>query len=107
MNFEGTWHIKEMEMWDEDYFNMDVQAYIEIESNGSGNFQFGLVSGNIDGKTVKYPNGNRFEFSWQGSDEYDPVSGSGWLQIQEHSQFKGEFRFFEGDDSTFIADKLE
>jgi hypothetical protein len=24
-------HIKEMENWDEDYFNMEVQAYIEID----------------------------------------------------------------------------
>ena len=28
MDFTGTWHIYEMEAWDEDYFNMDVQAYI-------------------------------------------------------------------------------
>ena len=40
MNFIGTWHIYEMEMWDEDYFNMEVQAYIKIVSNTKGNFQF-------------------------------------------------------------------
>ena len=28
MDFTGTWHIYEMEMWDEYYFNMEVQAYI-------------------------------------------------------------------------------
>lgn len=28
MDFTGTWHIYEMEAWDEDYFNMEVQAYI-------------------------------------------------------------------------------
>ena len=32
----GTWHIYEMEMWDEDYFNMEVQAYVNIESNNQG-----------------------------------------------------------------------
>ena len=40
MEFEGTWHIYEMEMWDEDYFNMEVQAYIDINKKGLGNFQF-------------------------------------------------------------------
>jgi hypothetical protein len=25
MDFTGTWHIYEMEAWDEDYFNMEVQ----------------------------------------------------------------------------------
>ena len=45
MKFEGTWHINDMENWDEDYFNMDGQAYVEIDKRGSGNFQFGLVTG--------------------------------------------------------------
>ena len=31
MKFEGTWHITAMENWDEDYFNMEVQAYIEVQ----------------------------------------------------------------------------
>ncbi|AKB61181.1 hypothetical protein MSMAP_1196 [Methanosarcina mazei SarPi] len=43
MDFTGTWHIYEMELWDEDYFNMDVQAYITIEQDNMGHFQFGLV----------------------------------------------------------------
>ena len=49
MSVIGTWHIYEMELWDEDYFNMEVQAYIKINSQGLGYFQFGLVSGKIDG----------------------------------------------------------
>ena len=56
VNFIGTWYIYEMEMWDEDYFNMEVQAYIKIVSNSCGDFQFGLVSGEIDGKVVRYAN---------------------------------------------------
>ena len=51
--FRGTWHIYEMETWDEDYFNMEVRAYIEIKPNGSGEFQFGLVSGQIGGEVEK------------------------------------------------------
>ncbi len=31
--FVGTWHIYEMDMWDEDYFNMETQAYIEIQQD--------------------------------------------------------------------------
>jgi hypothetical protein len=54
MKFEGIWHITEMENWDEDYFNMEVQAYIEIDERGSGDFQFGLVTGAIDGEIVRF-----------------------------------------------------
>ncbi len=28
--YTGLWHISEMEMWDEDYFNEEVQAYTRI-----------------------------------------------------------------------------
>jgi hypothetical protein len=34
----GLWHIYEMEMWDEDYFNMETQTYIEITPTNGGEF---------------------------------------------------------------------
>ena len=102
-DFTGTWHIYEMEAWDEDYFNMEVQAYIRIDPNNLGVFQFGLVSGGIDGKLVDSADGERFEFTWEGSDECDPVCGSGWIRILEENFLEGEFRIHLGDDSTFLA----
>ena len=32
--FTGLWHIVSMSGWDEDYFNEEVQAFIEFEANG-------------------------------------------------------------------------
>jgi uncharacterized protein YndB with AHSA1/START domain len=103
MDFTGTWHIYEMEAWDEDYFNMEVQAYITIEPNNRGYFQFGLVSGDIDGRIVDYAEGKRLEFTWEGNDECDPASGSGWIKLKEKDTLEGEFRFHMGDSSTFLA----
>lgn len=34
--------------WDEDYHNEEVQAYLEFENKGIGNFQFGHVQGKVD-----------------------------------------------------------
>ena len=48
--FTGLWHIVSMTTWDEDYFNEEVQAFIEFEANGTGHFQFGYVQGYIDGR---------------------------------------------------------
>ena len=105
--FVGTWHIYEMEMWNEDYFNMEVQAYIEIDSRDLGYFQFGLVSGQIDGKVVEYANGKQFEFSWDGNDECDPANGSGWIKIEDTETIEGEFRIHFGDDSKFWAKRAK
>lgn len=106
-DFTGTWHIYEMEQWDEDYFNMDVQAYIEIKPNNIGHFQFGLVCGEIDGRVVDYAEGKRYEFTFEGNDECTPVSGFGWVRIKEKDVLEGEFRFHLGDSSTFLAKKVE
>lgn len=43
--FLGPWQIVTMETWDEDYSNEEVQAFIELEENGTGHFQLGHVSG--------------------------------------------------------------
>jgi hypothetical protein len=43
-----------MELWDEDYINMEVQAYIEVRSDNLGNFQFGLVSGYLVSFRIKW-----------------------------------------------------
>ena len=105
--FVGKWHIYEMETWDEDYFNMEVQAYIEIDSRNLGDFQFGLVSGQIDGKVVEHADGNRFEFTWDGNDECDPANGSGWIKLKDAETIEGEFRSHFGDDSLFWAKRAE
>jgi hypothetical protein len=105
--FTGTWHIYEMEEWDEDYFNTVVQAYIEIEPDNSGNFQFGLVCGEIDGRNVDYADGKRFEFTWDGNEECDRVCGSGWVRLKEKDELEGEFRFHRGDSSTFSARRVK
>ena len=103
MKFEGTWHITEMENWDEDYFNMEVQAYVEIDKRGSGDFQFGLVTGQIDGEIVKDKSGEKLEFTWEGNDENDEAFGSGWLKLKNKNTLEGKFKFHHGDSSLFSA----
>jgi hypothetical protein len=92
-----------MEMWDEDYFNMEVQAYIKIDAKGLGDFQFGLVSGQIDGEIVKDGADERFEFTWEGNDECDPASGSGWLRLKNKNTLEGKIKFHLGDSSKFLG----
>ena len=107
MTFSGIWHIYEMENWDEDYFNMDVQAYIEINERGTGDFQFGLVTGQIDGEIVKDKSGEKLEFTWEGGDENDEASGSGWVRLKDVNTLEGKIKFHEGDSSLFSAKRVQ
>ncbi|MEA5574750.1 hypothetical protein [Calothrix sp. UHCC 0171] len=99
----GNWHIYEMSMWEEDYFNMEVQAYIEINKAGDGDFQFGLVCGSINGTYTKDSSQEKLEFTWEGNDECDEASGSGWLKLQDENTVEGYIKLHYGDDSTFLA----
>ena len=101
-NFTGKWQIYEMEVWDEDYFNMEVQAYIEINENDTGNFQFGLVSGDMDCESV----GEKLEFTWDGNDECDEAQGSGWIKFKDENTLKGKIKFHQGDKSKFWAKRI-
>ncbi|HVN54367.1 MAG TPA: hypothetical protein VMT46_08560 [Anaerolineaceae bacterium] len=107
MKYGGTWQIVEMEMWDETYFNMEVQAFIRVEPNGMGEFQFGLVSGALDGEVVETGKEERFEFTWDGQDENDPAFGSGWLQLSGKDKLQGSIKFHLGDRSAFQAVRAE
>lgn len=103
MNFVGTWYIYEMEMWDKNYFNVEVQAYIYINKNGGGHFQFGLVSCELNGRIVDCNGKECFKFTFEGNDECDHTSGSGWIELKNKDKIEGEFRFDFGDSSAFSA----
>ena len=107
MKFAGTWHIEEMETWDEDYFNMEVQAYVKVNAEGSGDFQFGLVAGQIEGEVVQDGKEEKFEFTWDGSDEMDPVSGSGWFKVKDRNTIEGRIKIHQGDSSWFLAKRAK
>lgn len=100
----GKWHIIEMENWDADYFNMDGQAYVEVdEKRGLGTFQFGLVFGQMDGDVEYIQGKDRFSFTWDGNDEMDPVSGRGWLQLVKSDEIEGYIKIHQSDSSMFQA----
>ncbi len=101
----GLWHIYEMEMWDEDYFNMETQAYIEIAPTNRGEFKFGLVTSYIDGELENRDGKERFVFTWEGSAEMDEASGSGWLPLSSKDEVESLIKFHGGDCSTFKVRK--
>lgn len=106
MKFAGTWHIYEMDQWDEEHFNMEGQAFVLIREDGAGEFQFGLVSGEIDGSIRKTGAHERLEFTWDGSDESDLASGTGWFTLKDADTLEGMIDLSYGDRSTLLAKRI-
>ncbi len=95
----GTWRITGMEVWDADYFDMEAPAHITVRSDLTGEFQFGLVQGDLDARLSGVA---RVEFSWSGADENDPMSRRGWMVVTA-DQAEGRIFIHLGDDSAFTA----
>ncbi len=98
----GKWRIMEMDMWDEEFIDLIAPGEITIGKDGLGSFNFGAVQVDMDCRIVKAGDAERLEFSFEGSDEGDPVSGRGWALVQG-SEMTGRIYFHLGDDSGFKA----
>jgi len=103
--FQGKWRIVEMELWDQDFIDLVVQGYIDIRAKGRGEFQFGAVHGFMDCRIESSDDSDQLVFSWTGTDEMDQVSGRGWA-IRMKDNLEGRIYFHDGDDTSFIAEKV-
>src|SRR5258708_16594080 len=95
----GKWRIIEMGLWDNDYLDMVEPAYIQFQPNGLGEFKFASAVAGLHCTLFA----DAADFTWQGSDEMDPVSGDGWAELDDDGTINGEISFHLGDESTFKA----
>ena len=102
----GKWRITKMELWDQDYIDMEVEGFFNFKKDGVGQFRFGLVQGEIDHRIEKFDSNERLEFSWKGKDEKSSVSGRGWAIIKR-GILEGRIYFHLGDDSGFQAERIK
>src|SRR5258708_34319183 len=93
----GKWRIIEMALWDSDYLDMVEPAYIQFQANGLGEFKFGCVVGGLDCTLFA----DAADFTWQGSDEMDPVSGDGWPELHEDGTSAAQSSFHLAHESAY------
>lgn len=91
-----------MDLWDRDAIDLVGPGFIEFLADGSGRFGFIAVDGYLD---CRQDGGSppRLEFTWEGNDEGDAVSGRGWAQLEADGSLRGHIYFHNGDDSGFLA----
>jgi hypothetical protein len=102
--YTGTWYIVSMEAWDADYINAAGRGHLRIDQDGCGFMQFGAVEAALDCRSEDVGGNQRLEFTFQGVDEGDPVSGRGWGTVSG-SEMAGRIYFHWGEASGFTATK--
>ncbi len=99
----GRWRIVEMDLWDQEAIDLVEPGFIEFAKGGSGQFGFIAVRGWLDCRFTERDGRAFVEFSWDGVDEGDEVSGRGWAALGEDGVLTGHLFFHQGDDSGFRA----
>ncbi len=107
MGMTGWWRIVEMQLWDAEAFDLVGPAFIEFDQDLVGRFRFIAVEGWMDCRDVERACRPGVEFSWQGSDEGDDVSGRGWAALTAYGTLEGRIFAHLGDDSGFRAVRAE
>ncbi len=101
--YSGKWRIFEMEMWDQDFIDLEIEGHFTFEKDELGSFQFGLVQGQLDYRIEDIDGLEGLNFSGTASDENDPASGRGWVII-EGDLINGKI-YFLGDSFKVKAKK--
>ncbi len=102
----GRWRITEMDNWDQEAVDLVQPGFIEFDEDGLGGLGFIVVTGELDCRDADRDGRPGVEFSWQGSDEGDDVSGRGWAALNPDGTLEGHIYFHLGDDSAFRAERL-
>ncbi len=103
----GHWRIVWMKEWDQEYVDLVEPGYVRINSQGNGEFQFGVVIGYFHVNPEK----TYFDSTWEGSQEYDEARGKidGTIDIDDEgheSKLSGTIAFLGGDKSKYRAIRL-
>ena len=103
MGVSGRWRIVEMDTWDQDAVDFVGPGFIEFTDDATGQFGFIAVRGWMDCRTTERDGHPRVEFSWDGHDEGDQVSGRGWAVVNDDGTLNGHVFIHLGEDSAFRA----
>lgn len=101
----GRWRITEMELWEPDDLDLLGPAQIVLERGGRRRMNFIAVALRLDYQLARRDNRDGVEFTFDGSDEGDRVSGRGWAAL-DGQKVRGRIYFHQGDDSDFVARRL-
>jgi hypothetical protein len=100
--FIGEWCLVEMALWDRADLDLLGPAYLTLDRRGQGTMRFLAIEAGVDYRPAVRDGQPAIEFSFEGNDEGDRISGRGWAELTSDT-LRGHVYFHDGDDSSFRA----
>ena len=101
-SFAGRWRIVETEVWDREALDIVVAAHLTLAHDGLGELHLLTIGADVDYRPSRREGKPAVEFSWEGMEENDRVSGRGWA-ILDGGELRGHIFIHRGADSAFLA----
>jgi hypothetical protein len=98
--------IVDTELWDVEDLDSMEPAHVTLKPRGHGRLGLLAIEAELDYRVVQRDGLPAVEFSFEGSDEGDRISGRGWAALNGE-QLRGRLFFNQGDDSGFTARRSE
>ncbi len=97
----GRWRIVGSDTWDRDYLDLVGPAFISVGRGGHGELAFGVVNAALD---LSYGL-TGVDFTFDGFDEGDEISGSGSAELLDDGKLEVEISFHLGDEAIPTAER--
>ena len=93
-----------MELWNQEFIDLESPGHITFTRNGRGEMHFGAVDLTLDWRLNT--KASRVEFTFEGFDEGDEVTGRGCAEL-DGAKLTGKIAIHLGDESGFVAQKVK
>ena len=103
----GTFEIIEAELWGKETLDLVGTACIRFRRDRTGEFQLIAMQATLDYRATARDGKPAVEFSFEGFDEGDRISGRGWATLGRPDELEGRLFFYNGDESSFTAKRVK
>lgn len=100
--FLGKWRIVASEVWTREDLDMVVPAHITFRRDRLGELEFIAIGASVDYRIGQRDGAPIVEFTWEGTDEGQPISGRGWARLTG-DHLAGHLFIHQGDETGFMV----
>ena len=104
--FRGSWRIVSTDVWEPKELDDFAPAHISFGKDNHGVLSLLAISADVDYRVGVRDGEPIVEFSWEGDDDGNPISGRGWAR-RDARGLVGRLFIHGGDKAEFTAQRSQ
>lgn len=100
--FHGRWRIVATDVWSVDELDGMASAHMTFRAGRQGEMELLAIEADVDYRAGRREGRPFIEFSWEGTDDGQPISGRAWALVEKRKLY-GRLFIHGGDEATFVA----